>query len=513
MQLDYRTKHVEITAVYQTEKGVYYLRESGNGTDLVFLDKEQKAEILHNVPWTFVEADFRLSGDTVEIYLAHFFEIDVTVPGYIFIEHTSDTTFVDESNVWEKEHNEYLLIKKLPNKEILVNSYDYFHLLSESGDHLEMIIGPFERCQSCTDFEDEYFFDPGMDARLFKFDSTFQQVLTAESNIQDLIRLKTGNYALVLSDKIQIYDGVLSLLLEEMVFPDNFEFMQDIAFLGDQYYIGISEGDVSSIYSYNQQEGWDKVYSYPCPNMRNRFILPYGDELFLVGHQHFDGPVALSQTLRPLEQPTYYTVDIAVGEAALSLTNRRDFYDGDSNVYHQYEYDLTFNVTNDGIDTIEDFSMFSEGYSGFYFENHFTHRDFEALAPGETRLIECSHSSSPYPLTAGLEIYIPGANGTIDENCMDNTTTIDIITSTENLHYNEQQIQVYPNPAWQRLFVENPYSSRTEVVLSDLQGKVHFRQEMYDFGTFDVTDLAPGVYFVQFEYEHGLQVQKVIIGR
>lgn len=514
LHLDYQKNHTEIISVHPTERGIYYLRMTGFSTDLVHMNNKKEMDVLYSSIWSTFRADFHPDGDKMVIYLSDFFDFDVGLRGYIRIDHIGDTVLIDDSRVYDSKSRNYKLMFTLPNDQILGADYNYFYLLNNSGVHLDTINDPFARFKGFVDFEDEYFFNQGKDPQIWRFDSSFSLVQTVESNVQDLKRLSNNTYAVMLSGKIQIYDEALDRRLEEITIPEGFEFLQDIAFLDDCYFIGLKEGDSSALYSYKGDVGWLKVYTYPCPNMQNRFILNDGEELILIGSQDFDNPMAIIQTLIPFQEPVYNSIDISLANASMILVDREImYYDSSVTFYYSYNYDIQFSVTNNGESTIENFTLYSDTYAGYNWGAHIVCHDSIPLAPGDTRVIECSYTSSHDPILGDLRLYIPGGNGTINNNCSDNITTTSIVTSNKSAIVGSHKLKVYPNPVRQKLFIDNPYSSRGELILSNLQGNIIYLSQIDDMVSFDVTGLSPGIYFAQLTHQKGRHLEKVIVNR
>lgn len=504
LQLDYGTRKAEITAVYQTERGLYYLREAGYSTDVVFHDNEHNIEVIYSRPWTKFKSDFHMVGDTVEIYLSYFLDYDVVYHGHILIKHTSESTFVEDSATILNASTSYGLIKKLPNNQILAQTgLDNFEIVNQQGESQDTIDCPFANCYKCLNFEGEYFYSNTWDARIFRFDSTFHLVHTAESAITDLKRLTTGNFALVLSDRIEIYDHMMDSLLGEINFPDGFEYMSDMVYLNGYYYIGIFEGERNSIYSFSEEEGWKKAYTFPCQYIQNSFITTTKDALFLVSHQRqAEHPSALLQVLNPFNDPNYRTIDLALENVKIVEAGKR---------FNDYLYDLSFEITNLGVDTIENFAMYSEDLSTRRGDQAIEYFDSVAIAPGETRVIQHRYEAFRFTIEGNALLYIPGANGTLVNDCGSDVQMTEIVTSSSQ--FSESDLQIFPNPAKNHLVIQSPFLTKAELIVSDMGGNKLHQQEMSDMANLDVTDLSPGIYLVIVKKEEELVMRKLMVSR
>jgi len=76
---------------------------------------------------------------------------------------------------------------------------------------------------------------------------------------------------------------------------------------------------------------------------------------------------------------------------------------------------------------------------------------------------------------------------------------------------NEIYVNVYPNPADERIFVEFPESDLAKYTITDLSGKIALTGEMQGSKSIDCSALPAGIYLLDITTERGRAVKKIVI--
>lgn len=74
-----------------------------------------------------------------------------------------------------------------------------------------------------------------------------------------------------------------------------------------------------------------------------------------------------------------------------------------------------------------------------------------------------------------------------------------------------QQLNVYPNPAQETVYIESGSRTVSRVTLTDLQGRIVRQQAGTNISSVDISGLAPGNYLMQLEGENVSAVKKLIV--
>ena len=79
---------------------------------------------------------------------------------------------------------------------------------------------------------------------------------------------------------------------------------------------------------------------------------------------------------------------------------------------------------------------------------------------------------------------------------------------------NDQMVEVYPNPATDVLYLNDPFHLLTGMVIVDPAGKICITQYSGDVNTvFDLSKLIPGIYFLKMQTAQGVMSKKITIIR
>lgn len=76
------------------------------------------------------------------------------------------------------------------------------------------------------------------------------------------------------------------------------------------------------------------------------------------------------------------------------------------------------------------------------------------------------------------------------------------IEVSRNDEFQNINIRVYPNPATNHISVETPFSM-AELIIVDLQGKIHHKQKATFYQDIDITSLAKGIYLIKINSDNG----------
>ncbi|WP_040757132.1 T9SS type A sorting domain-containing protein [Winogradskyella psychrotolerans] len=71
------------------------------------------------------------------------------------------------------------------------------------------------------------------------------------------------------------------------------------------------------------------------------------------------------------------------------------------------------------------------------------------------------------------------------------------------------ELNIYPNPVSDNLFISKPNSEVLDVVLYDIYGNSVLQQKTIGESV-DVSILTEGIYFIEISSENGRRIQKII---
>jgi hypothetical protein len=86
-----------------------------------------------------------------------------------------------------------------------------------------------------------------------------------------------------------------------------------------------------------------------------------------------------------------------------------------------------------------------------------------------------------------------------------------LVTSLTGELEDAEMALVYPNPATDRVHIKLASDAPTEVVLIASDGKVSRTSSIRREGTLDVSDLAPGIYFLRMQAKEDIQTVKIVV--
>lgn len=89
----------------------------------------------------------------------------------------------------------------------------------------------------------------------------------------------------------------------------------------------------------------------------------------------------------------------------------------------------------------------------------------------------------------------------------------DRTTETPLLNAPDAFVQIYPNPAQDRLTIAATGTEIEEIELISLQGQLLFRQTEIHKAKFPMSlhGFAPGMYFARIQTKSGMTVQRIVI--
>jgi len=93
------------------------------------------------------------------------------------------------------------------------------------------------------------------------------------------------------------------------------------------------------------------------------------------------------------------------------------------------------------------------------------------------------------------------------------TTTIEILSSNENLVKDDIQVNIFPNPARDKIEIQSEFPF-DNVLMRNIEGKLMKQVSVTNFSkslSLDISDINPGVYLLHIETENGLLVKELVI--
>lgn len=103
--------------------------------------------------------------------------------------------------------------------------------------------------------------------------------------------------------------------------------------------------------------------------------------------------------------------------------------------------------------------------------------------------------------------------GTITDSVMYTyiwTTTVTPVDAPQSIvRISEIQLNVFPNPAHDQVFISLEENQTAALILTDMQGKILKRRTITGEGTISVSDLAAGMYLLRLQNENGIAVRKL----
>ena len=138
-----------------------------------------------------------------------------------------------------------------------------------------------------------------------------------------------------------------------------------------------------------------------------------------------------------------------------------------------------------------------------------------ANATGATyNWIDCNTGNSIAPAETGIN-YTATANGdyavvvTVG-NCSDTSACVNVNTVGVNDHNNlTDNITIYPNPATNKLTIENENLKINSTLIVNISGKI-VKEITTNTDTIDVSNLIKGIYFLQIQTDNGSVIKKFI---
>jgi hypothetical protein len=182
-------------------------------------------------------------------------------------------------------------------------------------------------------------------------------------------------------------------------------------------------------------------------------------------------------------------------------------------------YDVT--IKNNGVITLDSLYLESFGmYSGQWYnctENMTKKIQGLGLAPGNSTILNginiyryAGYGNPGAKINFTLAAVAP--NGKLDSNPSDDTLSFrGIITGIKTAQDNRPDLRLYPNPARDEIFIENPAEPGSSVNVSDITGKILMSQKIQQGQNIvKIDQLRPGIYFVVIHSESGSVTQKLI---
>ena len=85
------------------------------------------------------------------------------------------------------------------------------------------------------------------------------------------------------------------------------------------------------------------------------------------------------------------------------------------------------------------------------------------------------------------------------------------LLSANDLDPNGITLKLYPNPSPTAFIIASTITSKMDVTLHDINGKLVNVVENYDGGSIDISQLQAGMYLVSIESEEGKTVKRLLI--
>lgn len=227
------------------------------------------------------------------------------------------------------------------------------------------------------------------------------------------------------------------------------------------------------------------------------------------------------------DNPTYENaIDLSVSNFQVTQPSEVSYYDSVEYVYYFTNNSILFNfdVTNEGTDTVFNFSTLSQEEGGQFCIRfrHFSHFDDVVIPPGETQTFAGGVYSNPFHFVDTIKISAFAPNHKFDGNPTNNTvagTSFAILVDAKNLiHEEDVDLDIFPNPANDRLnliFQKEDFTSNEKFQLINLQGQVIYEMNIsFEVSTHEISleNYPSGIYFLQYLKDDEIRkVKKVVI--
>jgi hypothetical protein len=148
--------------------------------------------------------------------------------------------------------------------------------------------------------------------------------------------------------------------------------------------------------------------------------------------------------------------------------------------------------------------------------------------PVITQSLDTLYSSVPtgnqwYSVSTGLipgatgQWYVPTANGTYYDiailgSCTSDTSNLLVVINTSVKNYSDKNsIMVYPNPAGDFFYIEQPTTGEASIKLFDASGKLIYSSIIRDKKSkIDIDNLVVGIYSLQYNNNSTISVVKIV---
>ncbi|MEN0004448.1 MAG: T9SS type A sorting domain-containing protein [Bacteroidota bacterium] len=274
-----------------------------------------------------------------------------------------------------------------------------------------------------------------------------------------------------------------------------------------------------------QEKGWwintstneiTEAFSWDLPRTRVREIQPISsDSAWVIGMGSFSQGFLLKTGFDSFNNTSPY--DIGVSNLSITPTEPLNISYDDPVVMLSTRVDAVVEVTNYGMEPVDEFILSSQSFGGF---NCSEGRSFHiiqdaALMPGESRTWMFNHFVflSEIGMIPDIEIrYFTFAPNHQFDNNPENDAFTDIVVDTKEVIAEEATIQLFPNPAIDQIQL-NATTAMQSITLLNATGQQvqqHLLEQHAQTFTLARDRLPAGVYWVQVQTKAGMSVKKIV---